>query len=605
MRIGKLNELGGMAQKRAVIYARQSMEHQDGSCDRQIVLAKQLAERHGWEVVRVYSDEGVGRREFERRPQFKRMLADASAGTFEVVICRDNTRLGGDTSRVMRAIEDLKEDGVSVWYYLDDQEQKMESWTDKVMFAMKSGAAEGERDAISSRTREALVMKAQQGLCVGGRCHGYDLIPILEGSVKKRTEYAINPMEAAIVREIFERKAKGEGLRTICHDLNARGIPSPRTGAGVWTPGTLKPMLERVRYIGSLEYGHKRKVYKRGTKQRISAEPDVAIKRPDLAIVDMKTWNAVQHQFRHQARLTGRAGPRAPTKTMLGGLMKCGVCGGSVSAERQGWGSPDRGGRRHGKMVYRCKRRRDSGASTCSNSAARPVEIVDDLVLKWLVRDVLSSRDLVEACIADIRKALREQQKTYGVDIKEWERHIKRARAELDKLGASLLASDAKPALVLKMIADREEKVADLDAKIKRAKVSPKVVDMEIRRMEKEAIYRLRNMGQMMKESPAGARQAIETMLDGPLIVTPTSDGRFKLTGRVSISECDPIELEEGAPARPYGRAGLEKAVSGLSGRQHPQGESSGGTRDHLYRRGRPYVDEFRTALLAITREAA
>jgi hypothetical protein len=43
-------------------------------------------------------------------------------------------------------------------------------------------------------------------------------------------ERRINEAEAAVIREIFERAARGSGTRRIAHDLNARGVAAPRPG---------------------------------------------------------------------------------------------------------------------------------------------------------------------------------------------------------------------------------------------------------------------------------------------------------------------------------------------------------------------------------------
>src|SRR5215217_4989297 len=50
--------------------------------------ARDYCEAHGWDLVAVYRDEGKSARtdDLARRPDFARMLADAEAGLFDVVI---------------------------------------------------------------------------------------------------------------------------------------------------------------------------------------------------------------------------------------------------------------------------------------------------------------------------------------------------------------------------------------------------------------------------------------------------------------------------------------------------------------------------------------
>lgn len=83
---------------------------------------------------------------------------------------------------------------------------------------------------------------------VGGRVFGYDNVKV-DGHMERR----INPREAAVVRDIFVRYAKGEGLRTITKALNAGRVPSPRPQNGRpsgWSPTTIFTVVRRELYRG-------------------------------------------------------------------------------------------------------------------------------------------------------------------------------------------------------------------------------------------------------------------------------------------------------------------------------------------------------------------
>jgi site-specific DNA recombinase len=98
------------------------------------------------------------------------------------------------------------------------------------MIAARSFAAELEREKTAQRTHEHLLTKARRGLVADGRVYGYDNVEVNNGDRRTHVEYKINEKEAAIVREIFERYASGEGLRTLVKRLNERGIAPPRAG---------------------------------------------------------------------------------------------------------------------------------------------------------------------------------------------------------------------------------------------------------------------------------------------------------------------------------------------------------------------------------------
>lgn len=537
---------------RAVTYARRSMEHQDGSVERQVQLAGEFIAAKGWRLVETYRDDQghAGRKEFKNRPGFLRMLADAAERRFDIVVCRDLSRLGGDTSRTMRAIEDLREDGVAVWYYVDGTEQRVDNYADKMMLAIKSGMAEGERDAISSRTREALRMKAQQALCVGGRCYGYDLVPILNGSVKVRTEYAISKVEAPVVREIFERYARGEGLKGISKELNSRGVAAPRTGLGQWGPTTIRPMLQRERYRGVISWGSKHKTYKRGTKVRVTVEPCVVEEVPSLRIVSDELWAEVEERFERQRRIgSGRKGRAAPTYHLLSGLLRCGCCGGAVSVETTRWGSEQ-------VKVYLCKARRHKGKTACENDVQRPVDEVDAALIAWVQEHVLTETVIANA-MQEVRRRLRERAKAAGPELAAASKQAAKLKAEIAKLGEALLATEDKPAVILKMIADRERQLAEVEARVEAARMAPDAIDMETRRLEKQAKEKLGDLRALLTGSPQEGRAALESLLDGPLVVTPVRDQdgersvrRFQLVGRTVLGGLPVTLRTEKSPLR-------------------------------------------------------
>ena len=74
-----------MKTKRAAIYLRVSTTDQN-TRNQQHEL-RQLAERAGWEVVKVYKDHGIsGAKGRDKRPAFDALLSDASGRKFDIVM---------------------------------------------------------------------------------------------------------------------------------------------------------------------------------------------------------------------------------------------------------------------------------------------------------------------------------------------------------------------------------------------------------------------------------------------------------------------------------------------------------------------------------------
>ena len=91
---------------RAVIYARISEDHERAeSVPTQTANGNRYAERMGWEVVRVFKDEGRSGYSGESRPGFEAMLKFLSTGDGQVLIARHHDRLtrnAEDFARLMK-----------------------------------------------------------------------------------------------------------------------------------------------------------------------------------------------------------------------------------------------------------------------------------------------------------------------------------------------------------------------------------------------------------------------------------------------------------------------------------------------------------------------
>ena len=71
-----------------------------------------------------------------------------------------------------------------------------------------------------------------------------------------------------------------------------------------------------------------------------------------------------------------------------------------------------------------------------------------------------------------------------------------------------------------------------------RRAVAPSVLDLEVRRLEKEARERLRDLRSLLGRHPDRAREVLEALLTGPLVFTPseTAEGkRYRIEAEASL----------------------------------------------------------------------
>lgn len=525
---------------RAAIYARRSTEeHQHASLDVQVGEARRFIAGQGWTLdeAHVYQDGLTGNAsggEFRKRPALVAMLNAASSRSFDVVVIQRDDRLGRDTNRTGIVIQDLVDAGVRIFMYATGEELRIDGAIAKFIVAARAFGSELEREKISARTREHLATKARRGLVVGGTCYGYRNVEVREGDRRVRVEYAIDEEQAAIVREVFDRYGAGEGLRGIAKDLNLRGVPAPhagRRGTGSWVASSLRPMLSRERYIGRLVWGAREKTYRGGTKVRLarSANDWTVTEAPQLRIVTDEQWERVQALFGRRAREgSPRLGPRR--RYMLVGVARCGQCGGRMCVANS----------RHGLKTlpsYACAYHRERGNAVCTNSTRRPVELVDAAVVESLRK--LLSEEMLGKVIKRVRALIASTSQRSESELPELERQALKVRAEIRRLGEAIVSTTSPPMHLVRMMSAREATLSELEARIATARSAPNVLDLEVRRLEKESRERLLELRGALQSNPDEARAAIAAVVGGGLVMTPvdTAEGRrYRVTGEVGLA---------------------------------------------------------------------
>jgi DNA invertase Pin-like site-specific DNA recombinase len=135
------------------------------------------------------------------------------------------------------------------------------------------------------------------------------------------------PERAAIVSEMFERMAAGDGLTRIARDLNERGIPTwPQPGkrktADHWRTSYIRKVLTSTAPIGS--FTPHTTTHDETTRARRD-EPMAPIANVFPAVVDAETYWQVRRKLSTTAS-RGRHAPQ-PAKSIVSGIAFCATCG--------------------------------------------------------------------------------------------------------------------------------------------------------------------------------------------------------------------------------------------------------------------------------------
>src|SRR5262245_48696655 len=280
----------------AVGYLRRPTDRQEQSLGDQEAAIRRYGTDHGYEILRLYTDDAISGTSADNRPAFQRLIADASNGhrDFRFVICYDVKRFSrGDNDEAGYYRHLLKKHGVEVVYA---SEGFNGDDTDDLVRPVKQFLARQESKDLSKVTLRGQLSSIHAGSYLGGVApYGYDYlyldskgIPIHIVRFNEKGEKLLlhpetgdllrlvpqgeplpaaredrirlvpsSPDRLAVIQRIFDEYLRGDGYRTIAHRLNAEGIPSPRARAwdatkytGHWGLSTIRNILMNPAYLG-------------------------------------------------------------------------------------------------------------------------------------------------------------------------------------------------------------------------------------------------------------------------------------------------------------------------------------------------------------------
>ena len=245
----------------AVIYARFSCSKQrEASIDDQLRVCREWCKREGYAIVAEYCDYAISGRT-DSRPEFQRMIENA--GESDIVLVYMMDRFSRDQYDAPIYKKRLREKGVRVLSATESMPDGPESI---LLEKIYEGMAAVESLHISMRTKRSMEGNALKCLYNGDRVFGY--------GVDSDKHYVIDEEQAAIVREVFERRLQGDSINSIARAMADKGVTTYRNKPCSYT--MIQNMLKNPRYKG---------VYKWG---------DIEVEDGMPAIIDKETWEMAQ-----------------------------------------------------------------------------------------------------------------------------------------------------------------------------------------------------------------------------------------------------------------------------------------------------------------------
>jgi putative DNA-invertase from lambdoid prophage Rac len=181
----------------------------------------------GWTVAEHFVERAVsGSTPLADRPEGKRLLSTIGRG--DVVVSAKLDRAFRSAADALAVLEELKDQGVGL-HLIDLGGDVCGNGISKMVFTILAAVAEGERDRIRERIRDAKRHLTSQGVFSGGsRPFGYDIVQ--DGDVQRMVP---NAAEGAVIECMKSMRESGATYRAI----------GAVTGQG---PKTVQRILDRM-----------------------------------------------------------------------------------------------------------------------------------------------------------------------------------------------------------------------------------------------------------------------------------------------------------------------------------------------------------------------
>ena len=442
--------------------ADQTLENQIELCRRYINLNYPNASEKN---IFIYEDEGFSGGNTDR-PQFKKMMDDASEKKFNVLICYRLDRISRNIGDFAKLIDRLGELGIS--FESIKEKFDTDSSLGRAMMYIASVFSQLERETIAERIRDNMHELAKTGRWLGGNTPtGYRSVQVqtitVDGKKRSSCMLKIEESEMTAVKKIFEKFLESESLTAVETYMIQNHIKT-RKGKD-FSRFSIKGILRNPVYMiadsDAWEYlsvlgaeifaeksdfdgncgvmAYNKTLQKKGKTNKIRDIKEWIITTGrHKGVVSGKEWKQVQECLERNSVKAYRK-PKNNT-ALLSGLLYCGDCGHYMRPKI--YNSFYKDGEK--KFSYLCEMKEKSRRSECSVSNPAGNEL-DAEVIKEISK--------LEEDKKELYYILNKAKKTFS-DGRE-------SNTEIEELNEGLNVNNRKIASLVENLTELEKTVAD------------------------------------------------------------------------------------------------------------------------------------------------
>ena len=372
------------------------------SLDAQERLIRELCDQRGWDLVRVYREEGKSAHtdRIAKRAQFQCILTDAKERLFDAVMVHTLDRWSRNLKILLESVGILADAGVG----LVSVTENIDWATPHGRFVGQTlgGVAELYSGMLATHVKKGVGERARKGLHLGS-------IPFAYQGCKATRNESRQPCdqphpgglhqvqgEAAAVRSLFERYATGTAtLSILAAAMNGQGF---RTRAGnLFTTASVRGILHNVFFTGKVRH---RETVRPGLHEALIAD--------DL-------FQAVQDALRRNNGRSATLSRRPQRSYLLKGLVRCAYCDGHM------WAQTINNGRPYYREEVRSRANAVCIADGKSVACAVPDGQIDEIIKAIVLPDAWLDRVLAQVHgqdevqrIADERRGVNDRLRRLG-----------------------------------------------------------------------------------------------------------------------------------------------------------------------------------------------
>jgi site-specific DNA recombinase len=234
------------SEKRVCAYCRVSTDdvNQTSSIElQQHIYEQMIAEHPGWQLVRIYVDEGISGTSTAHREAFQEMLRDCEAGLIDVIMAKSVSRFARNTVDCISIIRKLKFARHPVGVYFETERFYTLDANSELMLNMMAMLAQSESQTKSDVMNGSIEHRFRMGIFLTPPLLGYDKDG--EGDL------VINEDEANTIRLMYYMTLAGSPTSAVADTLMELKRRT-KLGNTKWTASGVTAIMRNERYCGEV-----------------------------------------------------------------------------------------------------------------------------------------------------------------------------------------------------------------------------------------------------------------------------------------------------------------------------------------------------------------